>query len=170
MKNPCQNDQGFTLVEMIIYIAIMGIVISSFMAYSLSISGVRNKNYAAATVQANGRSALSIMTKKIHEAQAVLTPTASTSDPALSLDMPGVSPNITFFVTDGVLHMVEAGVATSTITDSRTHISQLLFTNLAASDDRANVRIEMTIGYNVPASDAAFGYTKSYRTAVSTRP
>lgn len=163
-------NKGFTLIEIIIYIAIIGVVISGFVSYSLSISGVRNKNYSIATVQANGRAALQVMTQKIREAQAVLTPGAGTSDTQLILDMSGTDPDITFSVSDGVLSMQEAGSSATTITDSRAVVSNLVFTNLAASGERDNVRLEMTVDYNTPTGDVQFGYSKSYQTAASTRP
>ncbi len=165
-----QRPKGFTLVEMIIYIAIIGIVITGFINYSLSVGGVRNKNYSAATVQANGREALSVLTQKIHEASAVLTPSAGATNTQLVLDMPGANPNIIFDVSGGILTMTPTGSPAVTITDSRATISSLTFTNLASSGQRPNIQIDMTINYTTPAGDVQTGYTKTYRTAVSTRP
>jgi len=168
-RSTLSANKGFTLIEFIVYIAILGLIISGFVSYSLSISSVRNKNYSASTVQANGRSAIGIITRKIHEAESIVLPGASASSTVLILDMPSTDPDITFLVSDGVLYMGQIGLATTTITDRRTQVSSLVFSNLASSGERSNIQIEMTIGYNVPAGDVGFGFTKSYRTAVSTR-
>ncbi|MFH1089110.1 MAG: prepilin-type N-terminal cleavage/methylation domain-containing protein [Candidatus Uhrbacteria bacterium] len=164
-----KNNRGFTLIEMIIYIAIIGVIISGFVSYSLSLSSVRSKNHSMVAVQANGRVALEVITEKVHGAQAILTPVAGVSSNQLILDMPGANPDITFLVTDGVLTMQETGSSAVVITDNLTSVSNLLFTNLAASGERSNVQVEITLGYNVTANNVEFGYSKSYRTAVSPR-
>lgn len=164
-----KNNQGFTLIETIIYIAIIGIVISGFVSYSLSLSGVRNKNHSMVAVQANGRVALEVMTQKIREAQAVLAPTSGVSGDQLVLDMPGTSPDITFSVLSGELTMQEAGSPAAAITDNQISVSNLLFTNLSASGERANIQIEITVDYNVAPENTEFIYSKTYQTAVSPR-
>lgn len=164
-----KNSAGFTLIEMLIYIAIIGIVISGFVSYSLSVSGARNKNYSTVTVQANGRTALEIFRQKIHQAEAVIIPNYSATSTLLLLDMPGVSPNITFSVIDGVLLMKEGSLATTTITENNVLISNLLFTNLAGNNERENIGIDFVVNYRMPVTDVRFDYSKSYHTAISTR-
>lgn len=164
------NNQGFTLIEMIIYIAIIGIVLFGFMSYGVSVSGVRNKSASAAIVQANGRVALEMLTKKIHEASAVISPVSGASANQLVLDMPGTNPNLTFVVSNGVLTMTETGLSTTTLTDVKTSVSNLQFINLSYSGERANIGIILTIESAPGATDVHYQFAKTYQTAVSTRP
>jgi prepilin-type N-terminal cleavage/methylation domain-containing protein len=168
-RNLGNKKTAFTLIEMLIYIAIIGIVISGFVSYSLSVSGVHNKNYSVVTVQANGRTVLEILSQSIHKAQAVLSPASFATSSYLILDMPGASPNITFSVSNGTLFMAEGNVSTTTVTDSQVSVSNLIFTHRAISTERANIQIDLTIDYRIPVEDKQFGYSKSYRTAVSSR-
>ena len=115
------------------------------------------------------RLSLQLISRKIHEAQAVIIPTTGATSTQLVLDMPGVNPNITFSLLNGVLVMNEAGVATTTITENNTVITNLTYTNLASSGERSNIKIVLDIKYNVPVGDTQFGYSRTYRTAVSTR-
>lgn len=170
MKNSIlkNNKKGFTLIELIIYIGIIGIVISGFVGYSLSVSGVRSKNYSAVTVQANARVVLQMMSRKIREAQSVASPLAAATSTQLVLRMSSVA-TTTFSNIDGILYMKETGLATTTLTDNEIEIDNLLFTNLAPTGERANIQIDLGIKYRVTAGDTQFGYGKSYRTAVSPR-
>lgn len=164
-----KNKKGFSLVEIIIYIAIIGIVISGFVSYSLSVSGVNNKNYSVVTVQANSRTILEILSQNIHKAQTVISPASFSTSTQLILDMPGIDPDITFSILDGILYMKEGSLATSTMNSSRTFISNLLFTSRATSTERANIQIDLTMDYRASAGDTQFDYSKSYRTTVSPR-
>ena len=168
-KNNINSIKGFTLIELIIYIAIIGIIVSGFISYFLSVGGIRNKNYSVSTVQSNGRNAMQIMERKIHEAQSVSVPSSGASSTVLVLISSGGNASTTFSILNGVLFMKETGVATTTITDNKITISNLTFTNLSPVSSRANIHIEMTINYNVGAGDTQFGYNKSYKTSVSTR-
>ena len=70
MKNKTKMKQnGFTLVETLIYLGIIGAVMTSFLYFSVSIFDYRNKSYAVQEVQANGRMALNLISQKIRSAK-----------------------------------------------------------------------------------------------------
>ena len=103
---------GFTLVETIIYIAILGMVASSFIFFSLSVSGSRNKTYVVQEVQANARTAFEMISQKIRAAEGVNTASSMFGiDPGrLSLIMASSSLNPTIIDLsrdDGVLRIIE---------------------------------------------------------------
>ncbi|MFH2062876.1 MAG: hypothetical protein ABIJ46_01855 [bacterium] len=124
-----------------------------------------------ATVQANGRTALQILSRKIREARSVLLPLpGNVSDGLLVLDMPDPDSDVSFLVQDGVLLMSEVGYPDVSVTDGRTRLDGLTFTNLSPAGGRSNMQIQMDISYAVPIDDAQFGFSKSYRTSVSVRP
>lgn len=162
------GSKGFTLIETLIYIAIVSIVMVSFISFALSVSGLRNKNYSVATTQANSRMALEMMTKKIRSAQNVISPSAGLSDNQLMLAMPA-GPNIIFSVSGNRLQMDEVGIGITNITGVRTKISNLTFTNLSAAGERENIRIEFTADYNATGGGNEYAYTEQLRTAVGLR-
>lgn len=163
------NKRGFTLIETLVYIAILGMVVSSIVAYSLSLSGARNKNYVAQNVQANSRTMLSIMGEKIRASSVVVTPSAGATSNQLVLDMPGVLPNIIFSVFNSQLIMTEVGSPDVALTDSRVVVTGLVFTNAATSGERDIINIQATVSYNVAAGDVEHRYTQDLRTAVIRR-
>lgn len=163
------KQKGFTLLETLIYIAILSVVIFSIVGYSLSLSGARNKNYSVQNVQANSRTALSIIGQKIRASSSVITPTYGTSSNQLVLDMPGASPNIIFSVSNGRLVMSEVGNPDVFITDNRIIVSNFVFTNMAASGEKDNINIQATISANVAIGDVENSYSQDLRTSVTRR-
>ncbi len=70
-KKSIKKNKGFTLVELIIYIAIISIVVVGFITFTLSIINSRNKNYVVQEVQANTRTAFKLISQEILLAEGV---------------------------------------------------------------------------------------------------
>ena len=169
-----KNGAGFTLIETLIYIAIIGGVVATFVNFSLTISDSRNKTYVVQEVQANARTALDLITQNIQSANGINTSISIFgSDPGLlSLSMTSSTLNPTVIglsEDDGILEMKQGTSASTTITSDELNITNLIFTNLTASSTRENVRIEIMIGFDNPGGDIEFDYSQSLQTGVSLR-
>jgi type II secretory pathway pseudopilin PulG len=168
------SQSAFTLVETLIYIAIIGGAVTAFVNFSISVSNSRNKTYVVQEVQANARTALDIVGQNIRGATGVNTASSTFgSNPgALYLTMASTTLNPTIFdINDGVLQMTESTsspVVTSIVSDE-VRITNLIFTNLTGSSTRENIRVEMTMEYNNPSGAKEFEYEQSVQTAVSVR-
>ena len=168
MPNIKKNNQGFTFIEALVYLAIVGVVISSFITFSPAISAARSKAYVVQEVQANTRIALGLIARTIRQAGEALNPAPGTAAGSLTLDMPGASPDIMFSITSGVLYITEGMGDPTAITSDEINITSLVFTNLALSGDRDNIRVEITAEYGDSGS-LEYTYSQSLRTAVSIR-
>lgn len=166
-------QKGFTLVEVLIYIAILGLVVASFISFSVSISNSRGKTYVEQEVQANARVALNLISQRILAANGVNTG-ASTfgSDPGvLSLSMADSSKNPTIInltADDGQLQIQEGVDSAITITSDEVRVTNLVFTDLTSTSDKANIGIELTVEY-IASDDAFYEFSHSLETAVSLR-
>jgi len=154
------RSKGFTLVETIIYVAIIGGVIATFVSFSMNISNARNKTYVQEETQANARVALNIITQKIQSASGVnISASVFGIDPGvLSLAMSSSTLNPTIInlsADDGQLQIKEGNNATTTITTERVQINNLIFTNFSASSTRENIGVDLTVGY-VSSTDINF--------------
>jgi Tfp pilus assembly protein PilW len=174
-KKDCSElVKGFTLIEVIIYTGIVGLAITAFVSFALSVSGSRNKTYVTQEVQSNARTAMDIMAQRLRMATFVNT-TSSTfgSDPGvLSLVMASstISPTIIDLTADdGLLQIKEGAASAISIVSDEVKITNLTFTNLTASSTRESIRIQMTMEYNNTSGDKEFNFSKSYQTAVSLR-
>ncbi len=160
--------KGFTLIEVLIYITIIGVVVSGFIAFTLSISNSRSKNYVMQEVQANSRVALGLISQKIRLAEDVITPSEGNSTSTLILDMPAPDPNLTFSITNGILGITEGVGNPTPITSGEVNVSNLSFTNWAIAGERDNIRVEMTVEYKNPSSKE-YEYSQNLQTSVSIR-
>ena len=112
-----QTDKGFTLIEIIIYIAILGTIASSFIFFSVSVSESRNKTYVVQEVHANTRMALEIISQKIRMANGVniASSTFGTDPGRLFLSMASSTLNPTIIDLsrdDGILRIIEGTSST----------------------------------------------------------
>ena len=163
-----RNESGFTLIETIIYVAIVGIAMSSFIAFGLSISFSRSKTYAVQEVQANARMLMDVMVQKLRQAQAVTSPDAGLDNDIMVLNMPGAEPDLSFSLVDGIVFLTEGVGESLPLVSDRTEVTNLRFTNLSASGGLASLRLEFDIRYrNAGSLDYAFADT--YSTLVTSR-
>jgi len=161
-------NKGFTLVEVLIYIAVIGLVVTSFITFAISISSSRSKTYVVQEVQANTRTALDLISQKVRAAEDVVTPSEGNSTSTLELDMPDTADNLVFSVIGNILNITEGVADPVPITSDEVSVSNLSFTNLAVTGERDNIRVEMTIEYSGEGSKE-YEYSQSLQTAVSIR-
>lgn len=167
-------QKGFSLIELIIYLAIVSGVVLSMVLFSLSVSGSRAKTYVAQEVQANARVALNIISQKIKLANGVnMGVSIFGLDPGvLSLSMADAAKNPTVIDLDqdnGVLQIKEGVSSPVAITSDEVKVTNLVFTNLTSTGARENIRIEFTVEYNNPSGDIRYDHSRSLQTAVSLR-
>jgi type II secretory pathway pseudopilin PulG len=165
--------KGFTLIETLIYIAIIGTAISSFVVFSISIGNSRNKSYVIQEVHGNARVALDLISQRIRNASSVnISASTFDIDPGvLSLAMVDSTKNQTLINltgNDGTLQITEGVSSALPIVSDEVKITNLIFTNLTASSAREHIRIQMTVEY-AKSDDVYYTYAKSFQTAESLR-
>lgn len=168
------KQSGFTLIETIIYLAIVGSVMTSFLYFSIAIFDYRNKSYVAEEVQANERMVINLISQKIRSAKDVnvASSTFNISPGALSLAMDDASKNPTIFglsQNDGILQITEGTGTAMAVTSKNVKMSSLIFSNLTLASTTKNIKINMTIDYNNRSQDIKFNYSDDLETAVSLR-
>lgn len=162
-------DSGFTLIELLIYLALVSVVVTSLILWVLNLSAVRNKNYAAVEVEMNSRFIISVISRQVKEAEAIIAPAAGAVEPTLELDSPGALPNAILRTVNGTLYFEAAGAPPLAVSSRQVEIADLTFRNLTgAFDERANVIVRATVRFRDPAS-ADFTYEREIITAVSNR-
>jgi len=167
------SKSAFTLMEMIIALALTVLVISGFLYYVLSISDNRNKTYAIAEVQSNGRVALELISQRIRSASALNTAssTFNISPGVLSLSMASSTTNPTLINLTGAngrLQITEGALSAVPVTSKRVQVSNLVFTNLTSKGKRKDIMIDMTINYGNPG-DVYYNASQTWETTVSLR-
>ena len=167
------NKRGFTFIETLIYIAIIGAVLTAFVNFILAVSASRNKSYTEQEVNANLRTALSVISHKIKSASGVnLGASIFGLNPGvLSLVMTSstLNPTIISVVSStGRLQITEGAGAAQYLTSERVRVSNLLFTNLTGDSTQSNIGVDFTIIY-ASSPDSNYSFTKSWQTTVGMR-
>ena len=174
MNRQKKYKNGFTLIELIIYVAIISIIATAFITFSISIIDSKGKTDVIQEVNANVRSALDIVTRHVRSASGlnVASSTFDTDPGILTINTNSSSTDPTVIELnqdDGTLQLTQGASSPVSVTSNVIKVTNLMFTNLTASSSRENIRIQMTLEYSGPTDDPVYQYSRSLQTAVSIR-
>jgi len=163
--------KGTSFIEIIIYVAIVGMLITTFITFSLYIHDAYNKSYTVQEVHANARVSLDLISHRIRAATSVnVDDSVFDSDPGvLSLEMnnPLIDPTVfNLDEDDGVLYMTEGVGLPVAITDGWISINNFVFTYL---EDRGVESVIMDMNVDHPGDSKGFIYFDEVSAATTLR-
>jgi prepilin-type N-terminal cleavage/methylation domain-containing protein len=163
---------GFTLIEILLYIAILGILmitISSFLIWS-NRSNIKAKVMRETLEDA--RRAMEIMAREIKEAKSIYTPT--TKSDQLSLETIDYLPAdekttyIDFFLCGSSLCFKKESQDPVSITKDNIEVNQLVFTRIV-SGSSTSIQIELGMNYKNPGNRPEYQATVNLTSTASLR-
>lgn len=166
-----QPSRGFTLVEMILYIFIVGVILSVLALFLLQLLNARTKTYAISEVLSSAHLIEERLSEAIRHASSIeIADSQFQSDPGvLSLNMvdAGRTP-VTFSLTqdNGQFQVSEGGNNPVVLSPDNIEITNLVFTNLTTQDDTGMIRVEFTVKISSDSATKAFTYEQSFQTAL----
>jgi competence protein ComGC len=162
---------AFTLIEFLIYIAIISsvLVLTSGFLWNIVFGNIKETAYQE--VQQNGRFALTKIIQETKKATSINSPPPGDSANSLSLEMadPDLNPTI-FDLTDGKLRITQGTSDPIDLTTDRVIVSNLLFINLSYEGTPGTIRIEMEISHSNPAGRAEYEASIDLKSTVSLLP
>lgn len=163
------ND-GFTLVEVLLYLAILGIVVSVLMAFLYAMLAAKERNHTVMEVEYQGAQVMQLVSQTIRDADAVTTPTPGNSTANLVLDMSVVADDPTEFELSGNQLIVTEGVFGLPIdlTSTQVIVTNLQFTNLARAGTPDVIKVEFTVSFVNPDGRHEYDYTRNFYSSSST--
>jgi prepilin-type N-terminal cleavage/methylation domain-containing protein len=169
--------KGFTLFEMLIYIAVLSSVILAVSSFFLWIVRSNVKAKAMREVSNNARRAMEILTLEIKEAKSVYEPTSvfSTSSGQLSLETTKYLPAdelqtyIDFFRCEKRLCLKKEGQDPVALTSDNVEVNNLEFNQIATTSTAPSIRIGLTIDYKAPAEKPEYRASINTTSTVSIR-
>jgi len=160
------RQQGYTLIELLLYIAILGILLPSVVAFMGLAVDVRVKNQSIAEVDSQGMAAMDYITQTIRNASSISAPSAAASGSSLTLIVPTGTLSPTVFSLNGTaLQVKEGSAAAIALTSSDITISNLTFTNLSRSGTNGIVQISFTVSRTNPGGRNEYDYSKTFITS-----
>lgn len=142
-KSSKKPQNGFTIVEMMLYMALMTILLVILTEIFTSIISVRLNADANSAVDQDTRFILARLNYDIQRSSAVSTP-ASLGQTSGSLALTISGSTYTYSLSNGVLSLTTPSGA-SQLTSSETSISQLSFQKIGNTGGKETVQVLMTI-------------------------
>lgn len=152
--------KGFTLIEMLVYVSVLGLIMLLAVTTALSMARSYEELKVARSIE---QGALTSMERMVRDIRAAEEATASGSTLTLTTtDLNDDPMTVIFYVQDGILKVIENGSYAGPLTASSTSVTSLSFDTLSTTTSKA-VRIQMTM----EASRGEISKTQSfYSTAV----
>ncbi|MDP4008574.1 MAG: prepilin-type N-terminal cleavage/methylation domain-containing protein [Candidatus Peregrinibacteria bacterium] len=177
------RNKGFTLIELIIYVAIASGVLVSVITFAWAVIGSGVKVDVSSELTQNGRFVLEKITQEIHAAEDVVigSSTFGVSPGVLTLDLSGPNTDVVFDtyakdVTVGgqvisitKLRMQDGTDPAVDITSDKVNLTNFVLTNLTRDTEPANINIEITLVHITTGEDPLRDRNLSFETAVSIR-
>jgi len=166
----CNMKKGFTLIEMLLYLAILSVVVLALSSFLLLSYTSRVKGGVIAEVEQQGSQTMSIIAQNIRNAQSITAPIAGISSNSLTLtEFTGaVSPSI-FDQSGNTLRITEGAAIPINITSNRVIVSSLNFQNLSRPNTPGIVQIKFTLTHVNPDNRGEYIYSKSFTSTASLR-
>lgn len=158
---------GYTLVELLLYVAMLGILLSAVTYFFGTAADARIKNQTINEVNEQGAFLLQSMTQTIRGATSITTPAIGASGSSLTIVVPtsSLSPT-TYSLSNGVMQIKEGTAAAVSLTNSRVQISSFTVTNLSRSGTKGIVQLRFTVSHSNPSARAEYDYSRTFTTSV----
>ena len=154
------KPSGFTLIEILIYSALLVIIGGVASAYFIQISNISETALRSRESLDNARRAMNVITQEIRHAEAVYTSTSvfDTNPGQLSLettrDLPADENTtyVDFYLDDGGIYLKRETKTEELITSEKVQVTDFTFTHLTGGTGNS-VQVSLTVQY----SDAFLG-------------
>ncbi|MEY4723405.1 MAG: hypothetical protein RLZZ324_918 [Candidatus Parcubacteria bacterium] len=158
------DERGTTLLEFIIYIGVVGFILSAATMFAGEFVLTQAKSAAIMEVSRNARFAAARVAVAVRESWGIKTASSvfSPTDPGtltLCTDAPCTSNLTVFTVTNGQLTMQQGAGAAVPLTSSKVKVTSFLLDNLSTGVKTQEVRIHIVAAYN--ATGALVTYNQS---------
>ena len=146
-KKAKRNTFGFTFVETLIYMTLVGVALSTFISFGLNAASLRIKNKAISEVNAGGRMMMEVMVKKIESAKIISTPNKGGSQEGLIVFKDHEDVERNFILDQGLVYFTEGIGQRIPITSSGLRVNSLNFINLGEAGMGDLIRIEADVSF-----------------------
>jgi len=166
-----KDERGTTLIELVLYIGLVGMILTTISMFLLNMLNARIKTSAISEITANGRLIQDRLFDSVRHAQTIdFDSSVFDVDPGvLTLNMtdPLVTPTIFSLISDdGQFQINEGGSGNIGLTSDSIHVTNLVFTNLTSEEDVGIIQVQFTLTAFNPSSDRAYDYEESFQTTL----
>ena len=170
IKHLQKRTSGFTLVELLLYVALSGTVLFAttlFLSYLLE---SRIKNQTIAEVDTQGLQIMQLITQTIRNSTGIISPATTTNATIIALNTINLANNPTYFdFANRSIRIKEGAGATTTLNNTRVIISNVAFSNLSRINTDGTIRIHFTLSATSSSSQYQSTYSKDFSDSATLR-
>jgi type II secretory pathway pseudopilin PulG len=158
-----KRQAGYTLIELLLYIAMVGLLLFSVTYFFGIVADARVKNQSIAEVNDQAASIMDYMTQTIRNASSITAPATGTSGSSLTLVVPTGSLSPTVFNLSGTTLQVKEGAGSAVaLTSNDVQITSLTFKNLTRSGTNGVVQVAFTLIRTNSSGRNEYDYQKTF--------
>lgn len=158
-----KQQSGYTLLELLLYVAIVGTLLISITAFFGMVADARVKNQSVSEVNDQGTAVMDSLTQTIRNATSITAPAAAGSGASLTLVVPTGSLSPTVFSLNGTTLQVTEGTGSAVaLTSNDVQITSLTFKNLTRSGTSGIVQVSFVIQRTNPNSRNEYDYQRTF--------
>ncbi|MFZ2072713.1 MAG: type II secretion system protein [Minisyncoccia bacterium] len=171
MSKNIKLKNGYTLIELILYISLFAVIIFIISMSFFSFFEARIKNQTISEVEGEGIQIMQLITQTIRNANNVNSPAIGVNDISLSLNVtnPFLSPTIFYLTGDEIKITEGVNPDMSLNNSSRVIISGLLFENLSRASTPDIIGISFTLSHVNLNGKNEYNYSKTFYGSASLR-
>ncbi len=156
--------KGFTLVELLLHMALLAILLITLTDIFVSILDVRLESDATSAVEQDGRLVLARLAYDINRADAIANPALGASSNSLGLTISGVS--YTYAIVSSNLQLTN-NLGTNNLNGSETTIPSITFQRIGNVGGKHTIKINFTINSQTQRNKGL--ETRTFNTTVGLR-
>lgn len=167
LKRVLQPKKGATLLEFMIYLAIVSFVLVAAAGFAYEFVQTQAKATAIEEVTQNGKYALARIATEVREASGINTGSSvfGTNPGTLSLATSTGGTNPTMFAVGGTtLNITQGTGETMPLISSRAQVVEFVIEDLTVTGKTKIVRIKLTLKYANPANIPALNVSSTFET------
>lgn len=168
---PRRSQQGYTLIELLLYIAMIGTLLGAVTIFFSVTTDARIKNQSISEVNDQGAFIMDSITQVVRNATSISGPAVGASGSQLTVAVPTASLSPTIFsVSGGVLQVKEGTANAVALTNSEVQVTSFSVTNLSRSGTKGVVQINFTLSRLNSSGRNEYDYQRTFTTSAGLRP
>lgn len=150
---------GFTLLELILFVSLSGILLGALAVFLGIILNSRVKQHSIVEVEEQGMRAMQVIESIIHNASSVTTPMIATTSSSLAIE--GASSK-RIEISNERLWYTDGANSPLSLTTADTIVSNIQFQNLSRAQTPGIIRIQFTLSRRNPEGRNEYAYQQTF--------
>ncbi len=162
--------RGFTLIEILLTLAVASVLISVIAAFVLLLLDNRVRTAIRADVEFQGVQTMERLLATVRQAEAIIAPTPGVSSDSMTIDVVDAASDPTTIIWgDNALWIRQGGDPPIALTSGSVSVSASSFAYRTSSTTRGHISIEFTVSYASASERPEYAYTKTFYGSASIR-